>query len=187
VCTCIEFVPAQQPCDTEDATVPEATKDLDILEDLRFERRWYRFEWICWTAIAVLLTAACLGLTGPGLVSKHRTQDDMGILFVEYSGLLRLRSPADIRIHVAESLTSPGELRLRLDGALAGSAPVERSRPIAASQQMVERGLRVTYSVNPGSPAEIVFSQRPEALGRLWSRISVEGGPSVELNQFTVP
>jgi hypothetical protein len=172
-------------CDTQNANMSDLNDNVQKLQDPKFERRWYLFESICWVVMALLIAGACLGLLGPGPLSEQVIQDPAHQLTVTYPGIARARLPADIRVQINASKQAAAQVSLILEGALVES--IQQSRPVAAAQEANNGRIRLTYQVKAGSPAEIVLEERLKAPGPAWSRLTIEGGPSVELHQFTLP
>ena len=69
----------------------------------------------------------------------------------------------------------------RSSGTLKDSSEPEKSQPL-------RDGFQAEFAFAPGSSEErIVITQEPGSPGRLWNRITVEGGPGVEFNQIVLP
>ena len=81
--------------------------DLEINEDLRFQRRMWAVQRVGWivTALVVLAAlAALLGLLGPGLLSTSAKAGSGGasLSVEEYEQVLRYRKPTTRRLGLGE-------------------------------------------------------------------------------------
>lgn len=152
-------------------------------EDLDFEKRWFTFERIAWVLLGLLITGACLGALGPGMIS-NRVAEREG-LRVHYSALIRAKSAHDF--HVRASSVTGKELHLRVTGDLAAATRPSMSSPQPSSETAADDAIVYTYTVQPGTPAEITLTQRPGKPGRSTGAISIEGGSSVTLSQIVLP
>jgi hypothetical protein len=165
----------------------ERSDDTDIIEDPEFEQKWFRFERLSWVLLTALLIAACLGLLGPGRLSTRRVETDSAGFQVEYPALVRARTTNEIRVRLNAPESAGGKFSLLVSGERTGRAPVTQSTPGASGQEPLAHATRYQYTVPPGASAEIVFTQRPQGLGPAWTRIALDGGAHVDLNQFVLP
>ncbi|HEU4684777.1 MAG TPA: hypothetical protein VFS39_09785, partial [Nitrospira sp.] len=76
--------------------------DLDIHQDLAFQRRSWRLQRVGWGVLAVIALAGLLGLFGQGPFSRTTAADPSLPFSVEYDRFARFRSPMILRILLNE-------------------------------------------------------------------------------------
>jgi hypothetical protein len=64
--------------------------DLEIPEDLPFQRREWVAERVAWAVMALLIAGALLGFFGTGPLSRTTAGDEAGPLWLEYERFARL-------------------------------------------------------------------------------------------------
>jgi hypothetical protein len=158
-----------------------------IHEDLNWERKWYRFERIAWLLMFVLMLAGASGALGRGGLTRAEARSSDGTVRVEYDRSLRARAPARMRVMLDPGATATGEIRLVVAGALADSARIRESFPPPAIAEPLDRAVRLVWKVPARSAAEIVLANQPEGMGRIWSRVTVEGGAFASFDQLVLP
>lgn len=155
--------------------------DIDLPQDLRYERRAYRVRQAASIGFGLLLVGGLLGLFGRSGVLSETTASD-GALTVGYERFLRAKTPT--------------ELEVRL-----GAGP--ESADVAISQGLLEDFRVEGYSVEPESttalpdrvvytfaqrpPSRVSFSLEPERAGRHRGTVYGPGGAAVEITQWVWP
>jgi len=82
------------------ASILKRIGDLDINQDLAFQRRSWSLQRIGWGLIALVLIAALLGLFGHGPLSEATTDDPSLPIRLAYERFGRFGSPLVLRIRV---------------------------------------------------------------------------------------
>src|SRR4051794_40698086 len=90
-------------------------RDLEIEQDLAYQRREWAFERVGWLLLGLLLLAALVGLLGRGPLSNTTAGDPGGPLRVEYQRFLRHRSTSTLRVHLGPNAARGNEAHLWLD------------------------------------------------------------------------
>ncbi len=162
--------------------------DPDIPDDMAFQRRMWAFERTGWIIFGVILFAAAIGLFGGGGIAWTETATDDSGLSVQYERFARVAAP--MRMHVTARPMSDGDSSVRIwlareyvdamiiDGVTPQPAEVEA----AADRLVFEFTL-----VEPGETAAIVLDLEPRERWRVPARLGVEGGSTLEFNQFIYP
>jgi hypothetical protein len=162
--------------------------DLDIDQDLAFQKRAWVAQRIAWVLMALVLLAALLGLLGGGPLSKATSGGEGGPLQVEYLRLARHRAPATLQIRLAPGTAPQSEARVWLDQTYLEGITIETVFP---EPQSVEAGPeRVTYVFKleqPGQPATITFSLLHETSGLQQARVGLADREPVTFRQFIYP
>lgn len=160
--------------------------ELEINQDLPFQRRVWKAERIGWSGMAMLLTGGVLGLFGNGPLSWTTASDQS--LIVEYQRFGRIQAPSQLRIHLLAGLGKDDTVSFQLDRAFVADVQITRITPKPDAEQPISDGIRFLWSSNVGEGAILVtVSYQPEHLGFLTARISVGDAASVSMRQFVYP
>lgn len=162
--------------------------DLEIEEDLGFERRTWRFQRVGWIALALFLSASAIGLTGSGPLSNATTRSDGGELIVTYERFDRVQSPSTIDITFDPALVSEGELRLWIESDYLRRVRLEGVTPEPDSVSIDAGRYIFTFLVSAGvEQAPISMQIRPEQPGLLRTDLGIIDGPGTSLRQLVFP
>jgi hypothetical protein len=169
---------------------PKETKDAPGypgIDDIQFEKRWFRFERTAWVGMSLILLAACLGFTGPGPLTKAEARDGSDRLRVEYPRIVHAQAMHELWVELQPSATREGRAIVILKGALTGTGLLPTALPPPSSQESSQGALRWTFDMAPGSQSRILVQARPVRPGKIHSQIEVEGGGQVNLSQWVMP
>ncbi|MBN1239385.1 MAG: hypothetical protein JXB36_12855 [Gammaproteobacteria bacterium] len=151
--------------------------DLEIVQDLKFQRRAWTVERIGWILFALIVAAALAGFFGTGAVSTTAVRSADGRLAVEYPRFARQQSPNTIRVAVEPSPSGERTLRLWVDRAylqglgLAQIVPRPQRTEAGADRIVMEFALAAA-----GEPVTILLNVQPQKLWKVDGRIGVESG-----------
>lgn len=170
--------------------MPEVRRvgDLEIDQDLRFQKREWVFERIAWAVMALIVLAALLGLFGRGPMSHQTAASPDGAVTVEYDRFLNHKAGTTLRVRVSGDVTVPGTFRLSINPAYLHGVQIHQ---IAPAPDFVEAGedrhLFVFRAADPGRPTTIVFHLEPDGPASLHGAVSVPGGPPAAFDQLVYP
>ena len=153
---------------------------------MRHHRAAWRVERIGWTAMALLLMAALLGVFGDGPLSHVRSGSTQA-LSVRYDRLLRSNAPTEYEFQAGTSLVTGGELRLRFERSLMEDIELDSIVPQPDKQDAGPDYTEFAFRVRGNAPVKIDFRYRPATFGRHSGRVSVDGQHSVLIDQFVYP
>ncbi len=160
--------------------------DLEVDQDLDFQRRQWRVQRIAWVTMAAIVLVALLGLFGTGPLSDASAEH--GSLRLDYGRFDRKRAPAVLRVDVAAGAAPEGQLRLWLDETYLDGIEI---RSIVPEPESAEAGAdRTVYVFRVGDasqPATISFEIEHAAFGRKTGRLGLVDGPAVAFSQFVYP
>src|SRR5687767_1206363 len=125
--------------------------DLDVGQDLKFEKRWWVIERSGWAVIALLLFAALLGFLGPGPLTKKTAGTRGGALWLEYHKFERYQAPVDLRVQLAPE-PAKDTVRLWIDRSYIEAVQIESVEPQPESVEMA--GNRFVYTFKTGALSE---------------------------------
>jgi hypothetical protein len=166
--------------------------DLEVDQDLEFQRREWLAERIGWAVMALLVLAALLGLFGTGPLTRATAGDRAGPLWIEYERFNRLLAPSTLRVHLGAGAALGGEARVWLDRRYLESIQLQRVMPQPDGVEAApDRMVFVFRVAEPDQPTAITFSFKPEHVGSLPGRAGLAGAaPSdqpLRFRQFVYP
>ena len=170
--------------------MPDHTRvgDLDIDQDLRFQKREWAFERISWVGMALFILAALLGLLGRGPMSDQIVTSPDGTLTVEYERFLNHRAATTLTVRVSSDVTVGGTFRLAVNLDYLRGVEIRQITPTPDHTETAEdRHLFVFRAAEPGRPTVVVFHLEPEGPVTLHGQISVPGGPPAAFDQVVYP
>jgi hypothetical protein len=159
---------------------------LEIDQDLDFQRREWRAERIGWCAFALFVAAALAGLLGPGPLSEASARTPDGRLRADYERFVHYGTQTSLRLRAEPR--DARELRVWLADDVLERARIERVEPEPdAVLAAAGRHVYVFAVAAGGGPVDVTFELHPEWIGRLESRLGLEGGPELALAQLAFP
>ena len=106
--------------------------DLELEEDIGFQRRDWLLRRIAWAVLALVFLAALLGIFGNGILSKATLGDDGMPLQVEYERFGRHKAPMDLKMRLGPEAVQEGKVRLWLERSYLNTMQVETIVPSQA-------------------------------------------------------
>jgi hypothetical protein len=163
-------------------------RDLEIDEDLAFERRSHRVERIgTWVMVGVL-AAAGLGLLGSGPLSLATAR--AGDTTLDYQRFSRYESSEALVLRVPPAVPPAREVRVWVDRTyLEGSRLETVLPPPVRVEAAADRLVFVLAVADPAGPLTVRFTLQPERLGVVRGRIGVDApaGPALTFRQLVFP
>jgi hypothetical protein len=162
--------------------------DLELEEDIGFQRRGWAVRHIAWAILALVFLAALLGLFGNGILSEATLGDDGMPLQLEYQRFGRYKAPMDLKVHLGPEAIQEGKVRLWLERSYLNIMQVETIVPQPGSVESGANHLIYVFNVSSSDfPVEVTFLMQSESIGRQTGRLGLEGGSSLSFSQFIYP
>ena len=162
--------------------------DLELEEDLDFERRSWIIERIGWAVMVMVAFAALAGLFGPGPLSDTSAGERGGRLWLEYSRFGRLRAPMTLRVYLGPNASQQEMARVWLSRDYLEGIHIQGINP---PPERVEAGPEQFTYVFPVSetsrPTAVTFSVKPGRFGRQRGCMGLANGPTLCFGQFIYP
>jgi hypothetical protein len=162
--------------------------DLEIDQDLAFERRSRAVESIgIWVMVAVVVAAA-LGLLGSGPLSAGTARTEG--FAVDFQRISRYQSSETLSLHLDPAVTRAPEVRVWLDRAYLEGVQLERVVPTPVRAESAPgRVIFVVAVAESGQPLTLTFDLQPVRLGMLRGRAGIEGAAhgGVAFRQLVLP
>ena len=162
--------------------------NLEIHQDIAFQRRSWALQRVGWVIIAMTVGAALLGLFGQGPLSRATEGSPSGPLWVEYERFGRVESPILVRIHLGGGVPVDGMARLRIDHQYLDGVGIERIMPAPYDEEATQDGVLYAFqSSMPPSLSRSGLSSRRSGRGCCRGQISVNGDAPIRLRQLIYP
>jgi hypothetical protein len=163
--------------------------DLELHQDLEFQRKEWTAERIGWLAMALVTLLALTGLFGTGPLSSIVRGDAGDIIWLEYNRFGRMSSPSTtIVFHVNSEAISEGEVRIWIEEEYLDKFDVERITPQPDKISLGDDRWLFVFTVEPSEdPAEVKIKLNPSMMGRISGKAGLVGEPGFTINHFIYP
>src|SRR6188474_2834050 len=158
--------------------------DLEINQDLKFERRSWMVERIGWAIGLLTLVAALLGFLGPGPLGKATAASPDKSISLDYYRTERYQAPAEWRLQIAGKLAREGALRLwvhRRFVEVIGNLQID---PEPESVEIEDERFVYTFKTVKAPPIiKVFFRFEPNKIGKTPAHVGVVDGPALAFSQ----
>ncbi len=166
----------------------ERVGDLEVGQDLDFERRSRWVQKIGWSIFGLIIVAALMGIFGGGGPLNVTTVGQGSPLEVEYERFARHSGPTEMLIRLGPDTVQGEEARVWIDREYLNAIKIEKVEP---EPESVEAGQdRLTYIFKlerPDIPTTFLFHITPQEMGLYSIRVGIDGGKELRFSQFTYP
>jgi hypothetical protein len=164
-------------------------RDLEIDEDLAFERRSLPVERVGIGIMVAVVLAATLGLLGSGPLS-HATARGDG-LAIEFQRFSRYQSSETLTLRLDESATRAPEVRVWVDRGYLDHSRLETVLPPPVRVEAASDRVVLVFAIAElERPLAISLNLQPERIGPVRGRAGLEDrttAGAVEFRQFVFP
>jgi len=162
--------------------------DLEIGEDIAFERKEWRFQRIGTLVLLGFVLLSGLGLTGSGPLSAASVTSADGLLSVRYDRFDRMQAPSKLRITLSPAVLQEHEIQIWVDSDYLSAIQLEQIMPEPESVEIGDERLIFTFSVSAESmPSTIEFEIRPDKLGLKSAHLGIVDGSSISFRSLILP
>ena len=176
---------------SEAADETKRVSDLEVNEDLEFQRRDWAAERVGWVAMAAVVVVALLGLFGGtgSLGSSAKATSEDTVVSVSYERFLRFMKPTTLQIQVGQEAGKEGKVSIWLDRHYLDGLQVQQIIPQPDSAKAGPERLTYVFEVDdPNGSAEVSFDLLPEQkVGALEGRVGIGDAKPVSFGQFVYP
>lgn len=165
----------------------ERTGDLQIDEDVDFQRKEWVAERIAWTVLAVTLVAALLGVFGSGPLSRTTAANAQGNVEVTYERFARKISDNELEATVSARIAEQNSVTLFFSDEWASTMNVQQITPEPDSARRTDEGIYYEFASVPIAPVVVTIQYRPDRVGVVMSTVPAGSGEQVELWQLIYP
>lgn len=166
---------------------PKRVGELDLDEDLRFERRSWVAERVAWVVFAALVAAALLGLFGEGPLSTSEARSPDGSVVVAFERFARRGGATDVFVQVDPRLNSEEGFEIVFSDEFLDSFTVRDIQPQPDATRSLDEGLSFSFLSGPGDAMRRVrFSLNTDSMGSIGYDIRV-ADQTLSINHFIYP
>jgi hypothetical protein len=166
-------------------------RELEIEEDLAFQRRQWRFERMGALALLLFLVAAALGLFGPGAFATGRVVAAGRALELEYPRFARMQTPLRLRVSVRPAELAGGELRVWLSSEYLERVTLAHVTPEPLRTELDADGVTYVFAWGgahgTGVTGALGFELEAGGPGRIRGRIGTRAEDAVEFAHLVYP
>lgn len=175
-------IPFESPLEE---TVPKVD-EIDVGENLEFQRKWWRFEKIVWPILLAIVVADLLGVFGRGWLAKARRSTPDQALTLEYERVARASTPSTMTFRFSEAAIHHGRIVLFVSQSIVKGLGVRQISPQPEKSTIGADGITYEFPATT-VPASVQIELEPSFPGsqRFW--VQVEGSPPIRASVFVVP
>src|SRR4051794_9976112 len=174
-----------QTAPVEDS-VAKVNNEVAVGSDLRFQKKWWKFERVIWTLFTLIVILDVLGCFGKGWLANARASAPDGSLDVKYERVQRFSTPSRLEIGIGPDAIRNGAVQLWVSENLVKTLGNQRVIPQPASSVVGAGGILYTFPATT-TPASVEFSLEPGKLGPETLEIRAPGFEPVRLKIFVMP
>jgi hypothetical protein len=161
--------------------------DLEIEQDLQFQRRDWRAQRVGWIVMLLLILGTLAGAFGRGPLAHASAGNESAPLRVDYDRLVRHQADAELVLHLAAGAAA-GRARILLDSALLEAIRIERFTPEPDSETATPAGVVFEFGVDSiTAPFDIRLDHRATGYWRERGTIALGDHPPLQLDFFVYP
>ena len=161
--------------------------DLDIHQDLAFQRRSWILQRAAWWLLAALAIGALIGVFGHGPISRGSADDSSLPFSLEFDRFSRYRSPLLLRIHVKREAAPHDSLRLWVSREYLGQVQITAMTPQPFMTQLSSTGATYQFPLTPPFGGTISVHLEADHIGRLPGTIGLSPDHSLSFTQWIYP
>jgi|SRR5687767_5584791 len=158
-------------------------RDIQISQDLDFQRREWTFQRIGWLVFLAVIVLAALGACGNGLLASASRRAPADALVLHYERIARHRAGTNLQIELRTQANDT--VGIWLNDSYLDAVEVEDIVP--EPESVVSGNGRVTYYFATAANPKITFHVKPDKIGPRSVTLGLDGGPSVRFQQFVLP
>ncbi|MCO7519126.1 MULTISPECIES: hypothetical protein [unclassified Pseudomonas] len=156
-----------------------------VAEDMRMQRRVWRFERVGWYVLVLIVLLALAGLFGNGPLSDAEVTSSDGRVQVEYQRLSRSGTTENLRITVRG--TAGEAVTVLLGGSLLREASIETLQPEPLASLSHGKALMLQLGTSKDGIATLYLTLRSEHVGSLEGVVRAGSRSAVRFNTFLYP
>ena len=110
-------------------SVSKVNNEIEVGEDLDFQRKWWRFENFVWVIFSLIIVLDLCGVFGRGPFAKAERRTADGTIDVKYERIERTESPSILTIRFGQSAIVDGKIKLYISESLVQGLGTQRIIP----------------------------------------------------------
>jgi hypothetical protein len=167
-------------------SAPRVNGEIEVGEDLEFQRKWWRFENFAWILFTLIIVLDIAGLFGRGPIAKAERRSPDGTIDVKYERIERTDSPSILTIEFGPSAIQDGKIKLYISESLVKGLGTQRVVPAPTETSIGDGGLTYTFPASK-PPATVDLALQPSGPGIYHFTIRVANAQPIQAKVFVVP
>ena len=162
--------------------------DVEINQDLDFQRRCWTVQRIGWIVMALLVLSALLGLFGRGLFSHAVVRDPSIPLSVEYERFGRYQSPLTLSLHLNPGVSRDGKVGLWFSQDFLRDVQIQSIVPQPDRAELSQSGTIYLFGLaQPNQGGDVIVHFEAQAIGALSGKVGLTESRSIAFTQWIYP
>lgn len=167
-------------------SAPRVNHEIEVGEDLEFQRKWWRFENLAWILFTLIIVLDMAGLFGRGPIAKAERHAADGTIDIKYERIERTDSPSILTIDFGPSAIHDGKIKLFISESLVKGLGTQRVVPAPTETTIGEGGLTYTFPASK-PPATVDLALQPSGPGIYHFKIAVTNAEPIQAKILVVP
>jgi hypothetical protein len=156
-------MPATETAPVKDS-VAKVGNELAVGEDMKFQRRWWRFEKAVWVVFVLIVLLDLAGAFGRGPLANAHANTRGGTMVVNYERIERFSTPSILTIHFGPSAVENGKIQLWVSDSVVKELGNQRVVPEPLSSVIGNGGILYTFA-STAKPDSVQFALQPSRPG----------------------
>lgn len=163
--------------------------DLQIEEDMDFQRKEWRAERVGWVLMAAIILLALLGFFGGyGPLTQATAGEANSTLWLDYERFNRFRAPSNLTVYVNTEVNESGEIQFWIDREYLSKFQVESISPQPDRVEIEQDRLTYTFiAAQADLPIQVEFELTTDSIGLFGGRAGWMDEATVEMQHFVYP
>lgn len=164
--------------------VPRVDGAVAVGEDLKFQRRWWRFEKVIWVVFSLILVADLAGLLGRGPLANAKLSN--GSAHIKYERIMRENTASILTVLPENSDIHDGKLQLFVSDSIVKQLGAQRVIPAPLTSNVGSGGVTYTFPVTQ-VPITLQFELKPSFIGVHSFTVAIPGTPALQAKTLVLP
>jgi hypothetical protein len=166
--------------------VPRYNDEVAIGEDLKFQRKWWKFENAVWVFFGIMIVCDVLGVLGRGWLAKAKATTPDQAVVLSYERMERAFTPSMIDLKIGQNAIHNGQVKLYVSGSVVNDLGASQISPQPLTSTIGNSGYTYVFPATAG-PAMIHISLSPPSAGMQNFRVQVAGSEPLDASVFVFP
>ena len=162
--------------------------DLEINQDMAFQRRCWKVQRVGWTIMALLILGGLLGLFGRGPFSHTLVSDPSIPVSLEYERFGRYQSRLMLSLHLKPGASVDGKVRLWLSQDFLHQVQIQGITPKPDGAELSPSGTTYIFGLtDPKQGGDVIMHFEAQVIGSLSGKIGLTESRSIAFTQWIYP
>lgn len=160
--------------------------ELELDEDMRFQRREWRVVRFAWIFLGIILLVAAAGLTGKGLFSTRTLAEPGALLAIEFEPIIRIQAPTEMLLRISAA-AGDSTVKLRLGREFIEGIEVTRFDPNPASVEAARDHYTYEFNRAPAQETLVRLTYEGARVGAVPLSVGLDSDHTYSAKQTFLP